>query len=257
MRARLFLLTLIFAVSCFLRNAHATDELRIAVASNFLLPLKILTRDFEKQTGATVNISSGSTGKLYAQILHGAPFDIFLAANSREPESLEKEGLTVENSRFTYAIGRLALWGRDQVNSGADLLAVLKAANFKRIVVANPATAPYGAAALAVIEHLGIEDKLKSHLMTAENVSQTYQYVATGNVDLGFVAYSQLRAHSQSISKGVWLVPQELHPVILQQSVLLKRAKEKKVAVAFLDYLKSEPVRQTIQSFGYSVESMQ
>ena len=251
MLSRLMTMLVLFAiVTGGIPKAYA-EVVRVAVASNFLLPMKVLAKEYEKQTGIRLRISSGSTGKLFAQIINGAPFDVFFAANSSEPQRLEKMGVGEPGSRSTYALGRLALWSQRAELPGKDPLKTLQNADFKHLVIANPLTAPYGAAAVSTLKQLNLDKTLKPKLLTAENISQTYQYIATGNVDLGFVAWSQLLARGQE--KGAWLVPEEYHPAIEQQLVLLKRSVNNQSARDFIAYMKSMPARKLIRSFGYGL----
>lgn len=253
---------------CLTGVSHAS-QVRIAVASNFLMPLKSIAEDFQKQGGYSVKISSGSTGKLYAQIINGAPFDIFLAANSREPLRLEQAGKIAKGSRFTYALGQLVLWGPHlEIKGDADrndLKKVLTTASWQRLSVANPKTAPYGAAAIETLNNLGIYDELKGKIINGENVSQSYQYVASGAAQLGFVALSQIlsQIHSQTKAqagssndsdKHYWVVDKSLYSPIQQQAVLLKKAEQNRAAQQFIAYLKSPQVRAAIKSFGYTIE---
>ena len=237
------------------------DQLHIAVASNFLLPLRSMSVGFEKQTGNTLHISSGSTGKLYAQIINGAPFDVFLAANSREPKRLEEAGMVVKGSRFTYALGQLALWGPSYNANNIDFEAALTLPTVQRISVANPQTAPYGAAAIETLKKLGIYDSLKAKIINGENVSQSYQYVASGAAQLGFVAFSQIKAQIKAqkktgndAGKHYWLVDKSVYPPIRQQAVLVKGSENNKAAQQFIAYLKSPQGRAAIKAFGYSLE---
>lgn len=254
-----------FLVACLmivsLPGVSYAGQLRVAVASNFLLPLRGMAEDFQKQTGNTMHISSGSTGKLYAQIINGAPFDVFLAANSREPERLEKAGKVVEGSRFTYALGQLVLWGphleiKSDIKSD-DLKTILTSPTVQRISIANPQTAPYGAAAIQALKKLGMYDSLKAKIINGENVSQSYQYVASGATQLGFVALSQIKARTDSdkdTGKHYWLVDKSLYSPIRQQAVLVKEAEQNKAAQQFIDYLKSPQGRAAIKTFGYSLQ---
>ena len=232
------------------------DPLRVAVASNFLMPAKELAARFEKTSGQAVTLSAGSTGKLYAQIVHGAPFSVFLAANATEPQRLEAEGLAVTGSRFTYATGRLVLWSLDpdllKAVDGADLI---RRGDFDRLAIANPKTAPYGAAAVQTLRALGLAPaRLGPRVVRGENVSQTYQFVATGNVDLGFVALSQVSNPERPAQGSYWLVPEDLHEPIEQQTVLLARAAEDNQAKAFLAYLRSPAARELIAAYGYGAD---
>jgi molybdate transport system substrate-binding protein len=235
---------------------HVSDalakELRIAVASNFLLPLKALSKNFKESTGHKVVVISGSTGKLYAQIKQGAPFDILLAADSIRPELLEKEGIGVPGSRFTYAVGRLVLWSKDSKLPLKNDLQVLNHKNFRYLAIANPKTAPYGKAAEQVLRKKGFWEQIQNRLVRGENISQTFQFVMTGNADIGFIALSQLRKN-QGLGFS-WIVPQEWHDPIQQQCILLKRAKTNKAAQQFLNFIKSNRIQKQIESYGYSLK---
>ena len=235
---------------------HVSDalakELRIAVASNFLLPLKALSKNFKESTGHKVVVISGSTGKLYAQIKQGAPFDILLAADSIRPELLEKEGIGVPGSRFTYAVGRLVLWSKDSKLPLKNDLQVLNHKNFRYLAIANPKTAPYGKAAEQVLRKKGFWEKIQNRLVRGENISQTFQFVMTGNADIGFIALSQLMKN-QGLG-FFWIVPKEWHDPIQQQGILLKRAKTNKAARQFLNFIKSNRIQKQIQSYGYSLK---
>lgn len=245
----LFMLVLLLLLS----SPLVAAEIRVAVASNFLIPIKTIAREYEQETGDKLIISAGSTGKLYAQIMHGAPFDVFLAANEREPERLEKEGYALSGSRFTYARGRLALWDPKGLYRQASLEAVLKSGDYQRLSVANPLTAPYGAAAIDVLQTLKLDQLVQARLLRGENVSQAYQYVASGAADLGFVALSQLKASSNVQPNSFWIVDEVMHAPILQQAVLLNRARENSRAQAFLEYLKNPQGQARIERFGYSL----
>jgi molybdate transport system substrate-binding protein len=232
---------------------QATGTTLIAVASNFHLPAKALAREYQKSTGHEVRISSGSTGKLYAQIINGAPFAILLAANSREPSRLEQEGMVVTGSRFTYALGKLVLWS---VN--ADLLRhepqrVLQDGQIKSIALANPQTAPYGEAGIQVLEVLTTGEPSTFRTIRAENVSQAFQYAATGVTQAGFIAHSQLLTSPEPDKGSYWLVPQQLYAPIQQQAVLLKSAANNAVARDFMRFLQSSKGKEMIASFGYGV----
>ena len=232
-------------------------QVRIAVASNFLIPVQGLAKSFEEQTGHSVTVSAGSTGKLYAQIVNGAPFDIFLAANSREPQRLEASGLTVAGSRFTYALGKLVLWGPQTQINEQEPKTVLNNSALQRLAIANPATAPYGAAAVEVLEKLGLYDALKHKIIRGENVSQTYQYVASGAAQLGFVALSQLKAQErqQTIDNNhYWLVDATFYAPIRQQAVLLKKAEGNAAVRRFIEFLSGPAGRSAIEAYGYGVE---
>ncbi len=247
--AGLLLAFFLFHVS----NALA-KELRVAVASNFLLPLKELSMEFKKSTGNKVVVISGSTGKLYAQIKQGAPFDILLAADSVRPELLEKEGIGVPGSRFTYAVGRLALWSANSTLFLRNDLQVLNQKNFRYLAIANPKTAPYGKAAEQVLRKKGFWKLIQNKLVRGENISQTLQFVVTGNAEIGFIALSQLKNTQRKLSGYSWVVPSGWHDPIRQQGILLKRAKTNKVAREFLSFIKSNRIQKIIESYGYSLE---
>lgn len=243
---------MLFALLLFHIPSAWANELRVAVASNFLLPLKELSREFEKNTAHKVVVISASTGKLYAQIKQGAPFDILLAADSLRPELLEKEGIGVPGSRFTYAVGRLALWSADTELYLKNDLQVLNQKNFRYLAIANPKTAPYGKAAEQVLRKKGFWDQLQTKLVRGENISQTLQFLVTGNADIGFIALSQLKKNQLKFKGYSWTVPSEWHDPILQQALLLKRAKTNKAAKEFLKFLKSNRVQKILESYGYS-----
>lgn len=220
-------------------------QAHVAVASNFLAPLKEIVKAYNKLSFDYITISSGSTGKLYAQIVNGAPFDVFLAANAREPQRLEQGGFAL--NRFTYARGKLALWSRTPGYLSPDPEQVLKQGQYRRLAYANPKTAPYGAAAQAVIHRLGLQQQLQGKIISGENVAQTYQFVASGNAELGFLALSQVMAYKDEY----WLVPEDWYPPIEQQAVLLKRAKDNLAAKDFLQFLQSKWAQEIIHAMGY------
>jgi molybdate transport system substrate-binding protein len=237
------------------------EEINIAVASNALAAVKVICAAFEKQTGHTVSISSGSTGKLYAQIINGAPFDVFLAANEKEPEKLEQSGFTAPGSRFTYALGKLVAWSPDDaLLKSDDLNKVLSSKPVTRIAIANPNTAPYGLAAQQVLQKMGIWELLQTKIIRGENVSQTYQFAMTNNAQIGFLARSQIQNDGNPVHNGIKgsyrEVPQEFYAPIRQQAVLLLRAQHKSAAKEFIDFLKSGHVKEILtRQFGYGVES--
>jgi molybdate transport system substrate-binding protein len=223
------------------------QEISVAVASNFTNPINAIARNFEEKTGCRVVLAFGSTGRHYAQIKNGAPFEVFLAADERRPALLEEEGLAVSGSRFTYAFGRLVLWSPqdDYVDS---LGQVLKKTGIKYIAMANPKLAPYGMAAQEVLQTLGLWDRLQDHLVRGENIGQTYQFIKSGNADLGFVAYSQVINPGEPLQGSLWVIPQKLYTPIEQQAILLK---DKPAARAFLEYLRSPETLEIIRSYGY------
>lgn len=231
---------------CYLAPVQA-DELRIAVATNFSRTAAALAKQFEQQTGHTVRLAFGSTGKHYAQIAHGAPFDIFLAADERRPALLEKNGIAVPGSRFTYAQGRLVLWSPDK-NLIDEKATVLVTGNFRKLAIANPKLAPYGFAAREVLQARGLWKKLRPHLVRGENIGQTFQFVRTGNAQLGFVAATQVFANNGKTTSSYWEPPQALYTPVIQQAVLIKN---NSAAQAFITFIKTDTARTLIQKHGY------
>ncbi|MFA7665531.1 MAG: molybdate ABC transporter substrate-binding protein [Burkholderiaceae bacterium] len=227
-------------------------EVSVAVAANFTVPMREIATAFEEDTGHKALLAFGSTGKFYAQIRNGAPFDILLAADDKTPKRLEDEGHGVAGTRFTYAIGKLVLWSRDAAVVDSEG-AVLKTGNFERIAVADPKLAPYGAAAIQTLTRLGLLDRLSPRFVQGENIAQTYQFVATGNAQLGFVALSQVFAGGKLTQGSGWVVPDDMHETIRQDAVVLTRARDNPAAQALLDYLRGERARGIIRSFGYQI----
>ena len=247
---------LLLALLLFNISGAWADELRVAVASNFLLPIKELSREFEKNYANKIVVISASTGKLYAQIKQGAPFDILLAADSLRPELLEKEGIGISGSRFTYAVGELALWSPDNKLFLRNDLKVLNQKKIRYLAIANPKTAPYGKAAKQVLRKKGFWDQLQAKLVRGENISQTFQFLVTGNADIGFIALSQLRKNQKEFKGYSWTIPSEWHDPIRQQAILLKRAKKNKTALEFLNFIQSNRVQKIIESYGYSIQHL-
>ena len=242
---------------CGVHRAYS-DTTNIAVASNFMATAKQLAVAFEQTTGHTARLSFASTGKLYAQIYNGAPFDIFLAADQDRPALLENKGLAVANSRFTYAKGRIVLMPgatgvlekqkRLSDYSKSDIIRMLSALTAtEKVAIANPKIAPYGFAAIELIKSLGVYDDIKTHLVTAENVAQAYQFVATDNARWGVVALAQVLGDSTLY----WPVPETLHSAINQDAVLLKKGVNKRAAQAFVAFLKGADARKIIEQQGY------
>jgi molybdate transport system substrate-binding protein len=223
-------------------------EVQVAVAANFTEPAKEIAAAFDAATGNKTALSFGASGQLYAQIAHGAPYQIFLSADAERAQKAEADGLAVVGSRFTYAVGRLALYSKSlDLTDGAK---TLKAGRFEHLAVADPAAAPYGLAAVETLRKLGLYDQVKPKLVTGANITQTYQFVATGAAELGFVAYSQV-IHEKAGS--VWLPPKEDYAPIAQQAVLLKTGAADPAAKAFLAFLKGPAARAIIQRYGYQV----
>jgi len=235
-----------------LTHVAAADEVHVAVASNFAAPMEKIAAEFARDTGNLALVSSGGTGKLYAQIKNGAPFEIFLSADEATPAKLEKEGLSVAGSRFTYAIGKLVLWSPKPGYVGPQG-EVLKKGDFRHLAIANPKLAPYGRAAQEVLEKQGVWQPLQSRLVFGENIAQTHQFVSSGNAELGFVALSQIRQDSAEHQGSFWLVPQTLHAPIRQDAILLARGKGKTAAEQLLKYLKSDKATTIIKRYGYGL----
>lgn len=254
----LFMLCLLFnsgPVQVFNMGEAQADEITLAVASNFAVPVKKIITDFEQSTPHKVRLILGSSGKLFAQIIHGAPYDIFLSADQTKPARLETDGRAIE--RFTYAIGGLALWSSqaNYILAGAD---ILKAGKFRKIALANPKLAPYGVAARDTLQALDLYEALSKKFITGENIAQTYHFISSGNAELGFIALSQLRsmAQLQSITANngsFWIIPEELYTPIAQDAVLLKKAAHNPAALAFMAYLRSEGAKNILLRYGYKI----
>jgi molybdate transport system substrate-binding protein len=237
-------------VGCLVRQDAAAAEVQVAVAANFAAPMQKIAASFEHDTGHKAQLAFGSTGKFYAQIRNGAPFEVFLSADNETPARLEKDGLGVAGTRFTYAIGTLVLWSPKPgvVDSQGE---VLHKGVFAHIALANPRLAPYGAAAVEVLNKLGIYAALKPKLVEGENIGQAYQFVATRNAELGFVALSQVMKDGKINDGSAWIVPAALHTPIRQDAVILSGAKNNAAALALMNYLKQDKARTIIQAYGY------
>jgi molybdate transport system substrate-binding protein len=241
-------LRLLLATAILLVTSQATaSEIRVAVASNFTRAIRVAANVFEADTGHKVTLAFGSTGKHYAQIVNGAPFDAFFAADVRRPKLLEQEGLAVPGSRFTYAIGKLILWSPEAALVDAKGR-VLEHGEFRYLAIANPKLAPYGLAAREVLQSRGLWDDLNRRLVRGENIGQAFQFVASGNAELGFVARSQLMRPGFEIEGSHWDVPAELYTPIEQQAVLLK---DSEAARAFMSFVRSEEAIRIIRDHGY------
>jgi molybdate transport system substrate-binding protein len=232
--------------------AAGAEEAQVAVAANFAAPAKRLAQEFSRHTGHKVVLSAGSSGKFYAQIKNGAPFDVFLSADEATPRRMEEEKLAVAGSRFVYAVGKLVLWSPvpGRVDPHGE---VLRKAAFKRLAIANPKLAPYGAAAQETMEKLGVWNALRPRLVQGENLAQTFQFVFSGNADLGFVALSQIQQEGRIIAGSYWIVPHALHAPIRQSAALISRAGGNPAAKQFLAYLQTAPARETIRAYGYDL----
>lgn len=225
-------------------------EVSVAVAANFTAPMQQIAKAFEQDTGHRARLSFGATGAFYAQIKNGAPFEVLLAADEATAAKIEQEGLGVAGSRFSYARGRLVLWS-SQPEMVDDQGEVLRSGTFKRIAVANPKLAPYGAAAMEVLTKLGLLADLQPKMVQGDNIAQTYQFVATENAQLGFVALSQVIRDGKISQGSAWVVPAHLHAPIRQDALLLRSGKENPAATALMVFLKGEKAQAVIRSFGY------
>ncbi|NNE05887.1 MAG: molybdate ABC transporter substrate-binding protein [Xanthomonadales bacterium] len=240
----LFLAILCLAV--FYPGSAMADRIRIAVASNFAPTLAVLAEQFEKSTGQEIQLIAGATGKHYAQIIRGAPFDAFFAADRERPERLEQQGFAVAGSRFSYAHGRLVLWG-PAMNARQSAAEAIKDGQFRYLAMANPDLAPYGLAGRDVLMHLGSWETIRQQIVLGENIAQAFQFVHSGNADIGLVALSQVR--SARLSPASWIdIPPTWHTTIDQQAVLLDVS-----AQVFMDYVRSEPARVIILDQGYEL----
>ena len=243
-----FILLSAFALFAQAKSVH------VAVASNFSKTMKSLVTEFEKTSDYKIALSFGSSGKFYAQIKQGAPYELFFSADQAKPDALQKDGLAMASTRFTYAIGRLAVWSArpDFFN---EIETKLKEGAFNKLAFANPKLAPYGAAALQVLRHLKLIDTTQSKWVRGENVAQTYQFVSSGNADLGFVALSQLLGKHKVEKGSYWLVPDIMHHAIKQDAVLLLGAAQSQGAKAFLDFMHTDKARNIIARYGYLASS--
>lgn len=251
MRMRLSYLAATAATLLTCTNALA-DEVQVAVAANFTAPIQAIAKDFEKDTGHKLVASFGATGQFYAQINNGAPFEVFLAADDSTPAKLEQEKQTVAGSRFTYAIGTLALWSAKPgyVDAQGE---VLKTNDYKHLSIANPKTAPYGLAATQVLAKLNLTEATKGKLVEGQNITQAFQFVSTGNAELGFVALSQIYKDGKVENGSAWIVPSSLHDPIRQDAVILNKGKDNPAAKAFIDYLRGPKATAVIKSYGYQI----
>ena len=250
-RARLFAPTVLAAlITSFTVGTACADDVQVAVAANFTAPIQAIAKDFEKDTGHKLIAAYGATGQFYTQIKNGAPFEVFLAADDSTPEKLEKEGETVPGSRFTYAVGTLALWSAKDGYVDPEGQ-VLKEGTYQHLAIANPKAAPYGLAATQVLEKMGLTEKVKDKLVEGQNITQAYQFVSTGNAQLGFVALSQIYKDGKVSSGSAWIIPEALHDPIKQDAVILKKGANNPAAKALTEYLKGPKATAIIKSFGY------
>lgn len=234
----------------------STEVINVAAASNFTAPMKALANTFEKLTGHVVRLAFGSSGKFYAQIKNGAPFMVFFSADQDKPTTLEQDDLAVPGTQFTYAVGKLALWSADP-----DLIdtraSILMDNRFNKLALANPRVAPYGMAAVEVLEFLQLRDRTEPKWVQGENIAQTYQFVSTGNADIGFVALSQIMQNGVLRQGSYWPVPDGAHLPIRQDVVLLRRGESSIAARALLDFIKSDQGRAIIEAYGYGQPSFE
>lgn len=247
--AQLIVVLMVFSFAGSVR----ADEVRIAVATNFLPPLKEIVARFKEETGHDTTISSGSTGKLYAQILNGAPFDFFFSADTVQTGLLEDKGFAVPGSRFVYAVGRLVLWSADPDLIKSNGVVTLREKKFKHLAMANPKTAPYGRAALQAMQSLGVWGELSSSIVMGEDIGQAFQFVASKNAELGFVALSQSMAYGNAGSSR-WEVPASLYTPIRQEAVLLRHGESNPSARALAQFLRTTKIGEIIERYGYGLK---
>jgi molybdate transport system substrate-binding protein len=228
------------------------EQALVAVAANFIPPLREIAMEFEKTTGHTLRVAAGSSGNFYSQIKNGAPFDVFFSADMERPKLLEDEGLGVKNSRFTYAIGRLVLW-----SPNADLVKgeeTLRSKPFKRLAIANPKTAPYGVAAMQAMQKLELWENLQPQIVMGESLGQTMGFIESGNAQLGFVALSQVLDPKIKGQGSRWDVPTHLHEPIQQDVILLTKAKENAAAKALMEFIGGPHAKKIIERYGYELK---
>lgn len=230
----------------------SADEVHVAVAANFSAPMKEIAAAFERESGHKVLATIGATGKFYAQIKNGAPFQVLLAADDETPARLEQEGHAPAGTRFTYAIGKLVLWSPQAglVDARGE---VLSQGSFAHLAIANPKLAPYGAAAMQTLDKLKLSERLAPRLVQGDSIGQAHQFVVSGAAQLGFVALSQVSSGGKLQSGSAWVVPETMYAPLRQDAVLLAPGKDKPAASAFLRYLGSEPARAVIRAYGYAL----
>ncbi len=224
----------------------------IAVAANFTKPMTEIAAEFEKSTGHTAQLSFGSSGKFVSQIENGAPFEIFLSADDKNPIKLQQDDFAIAESRFTYALGKLVLWS-NAANYVDEKGTILAKGGFKHLALADPKLAPYGTAAIQVLKNLNVLDTLQPLFVEGENIAQTYQFVSTGNAELGFVALSQVSENGKITSGSAWRVPDNLYSPIRQDAILLKTGEHNPAALALMQFLKSPKATDIIRNYGYEL----
>ena len=242
----------LLVVMGFAAGTTLADEVQVAVAANFTAPMQKIAAEFEKSTGHKAQLIFGATGKFYAQIKNGAPFDVLLAADDETPARLVKEGAAVPGTQITYAIGKLVLWSPKPgvVDEKGE---VLKKADIAHVSYCNPKLAPYGAAAVEAMKSLGVFDMLRPKLVEGENITQAYQFVVSGNAEIGFVALSQVYMDGKISEGSAWVVPANLYSPIRQDAVILQKAKSNGAAAELVRYLKSDKATAVIRSYGYGL----
>ncbi|MDB5813025.1 MAG: molybdenum transporter, periplasmic molybdate-binding protein [Rhodocyclales bacterium] len=233
-------------------GAAPAAEVQVAVAANFAGPFEKIAADFAAETGHKAVFAVGATGKFYAQIKNGAPFEVLLAADDETPKKLVAESEGVAGSQFTYAKGKLVLWSA-QPGVVDDKGTVLARNGFAHIAVCDPKLAPYGLAAEQALKASKLYDTLKPKFVTAESIAQAYQFVASGNAEVGFVALSQVAVPGKPQQGSYWIVPTNLYEPIQQDAVLLKKGETNPAASALLQYLKGDKARAVIRSYGYEL----
>lgn len=247
---------LLFMAAAFQPLMLQAGEVQVAVASNFVKPMEAIAERFQAETGHTAKLSFGASGKFVAQITHGAPFDVFLSADADKPAVLLAQDLAVAGTDFTYAIGRLALWSlrEDYVDGQGE---ILTNGDFRHLALANPKLAPYGEAAIQVLDKLQLTEQLRERFVQGENISQTWQFVKTANAELGFVALSQITQAGELSEGSAWIVPEDLYQPIRQDAVLLQTGKDNEAARALLKFMQGEAAQAVITAFGYRLPAAQ
>lgn len=237
------------AIGVLIGSEVPAAEVKVAVASNFSSTLNEISAAFKKETGHTLIISSGASGKFFSQIREGAPFEVFLSADPEHPKKLLEQNLAVKGTDFIYAVGKLVLWSSKE-NFVDPQGKVLQSTSLQHIAIANPELAPYGKATQEFLERKGLWTSLRPKMVVGENIAQTFHFVSTGNADLGFIAYSQIK-DTPSLKGSYWIVPQDLYKPLQQVALLLKTGDNNAAAKRFLDFLKSKEAKSIIAKFGY------
>lgn len=238
-----------FVLLMLMCQAALAGEVNAAVAANFAAPAKQIAELFEKETGNKVRLSMGATGRFYAQIREGAPFDVLLAADEETPRLLGQQGLAVVNSSFVYAKGKLVLWSAKP--GFVDGKGALQATG--KIAIADPKLAPYGRAAVEALQNMNLWEKVQGKMVIGESIGQTYQFAASGNAELAFIALSQIMKDGHVSQGSWWAVPENLYKPIRQAAVELSAARDKDAALAFLAFLKGREAENIIQGYGYGL----